>query len=103
MSPLVLLGGAAVAAALLMFGGKKLPGTEVTAKSGQQYRTVLVNTVGTAPDREHIVDVFIGDERIIRYAQNVDSKVRRYIGTPLAPNDPRLPKARKDFGVEATS
>lgn len=101
MSPLILLGGAAAAAGLFMLMGSGAPakGTKVTASSGKSYRTVLVNTVGKEPDREHIVDVFIDDNRIIRYAQNVDSKVRRYLGTPLAPNDPRLSQARKDFGV----
>lgn len=116
IGPALVLGALGVLGLVAAMGGAKKanasPGTAapsgggqtatVTSSSGNTYTTKLVNTVGTAPDREHIVDVFADGLRIIRYAQNVDTKMRRYIGSPLEETDPRVIQARRDFGVEGS-
>jgi hypothetical protein len=72
----------------------------VTANSGVNYDVTLVKVFDTEGGKQTFWDLFIGDDRIVRYTQlDDDMNSRVYIASPLAQSDPRLDLALRDFGI----
>lgn len=97
VAAVVVVGGVALAAS----SGSKPGAFNVTGRSGTQYRVVFVKAF-TLPDgrKQSFWDLFVGDARILRYAQlENDTDSRVLIVSPLSETDPRIPIAMSDFGV----
>jgi hypothetical protein len=72
----------------------------VTANSGTEYDVTLVKVFDTEGGKQTFWDLFVGDDRIVRYTQlDDDMNSRVYIASPLSQSDPRLDRALRDFGI----